>query len=87
MNGIDDLSFVQLFAGEACDALALLHEPQERRVGKKSRHLDEIVHEVAVQARCRRDQHVILRTAFQLFEPQNSSLPFPSVLRHELQEM
>jgi hypothetical protein len=50
VDGGDDLDLVELLPGERDDALALLHEPDERRVLVAPGHLDDVVHVVPVEA-------------------------------------
>ena len=67
-HGVDGLALVQLFAGQAGDALALLDEAQERRAMEEPRDLDQVVHEIAVQARRGRDQDVVAPAGLELIE-------------------
>ena len=58
-DGLNRLGLVELLAGEAGHALALLHEAQQRRAVEKAAHLDQVVDEIAVQARDCREQDVV----------------------------
>jgi hypothetical protein len=58
-DGGDDLDLVQLLPGERDNALALLDEPDERGLAIVPRHLDDVVHVVAVQPRGVGDIHEV----------------------------
>ena len=87
LDGVDDLSFVQLLASQTRDAFPLLHKPKQWSLLKEARDLHEVIHEVAIQTRDRGDQNVILNTDLQLVECQIfRSLPFPGRLLDEFEE-
>ena len=88
LDRVDHLRFVELFAGEAGDALALLHEPDERRLAIAPGHFDEIVHEIAVQSRRGGHHDVVAPVRLQLSKADKCRLPaVPGILFDKLEKM
>ncbi len=59
-HGVEDLGIAELFAGEVRHTFALLHEAEQRRAVEVAGHAHDVVDEVSVEARRRRDDDVVV---------------------------
>jgi len=88
LHRFDDLGLVELLAGKARHASALLHEAQQRGFMEEAGDFDEVVHEVAVQTGCRGEQHVVAAAGCELADRQAlAAAAVPIGLLDELEEV